>query len=77
MKFSKKSGKSLMNSCQKTEENVVIIRDSMDRWEHNFASFQQVVGRCNNILSKFASTQGESFLTSDFEWPLLIYIDNR
>ncbi|KAI8378203.1 hypothetical protein EDC96DRAFT_561740 [Choanephora cucurbitarum] len=57
MKFSKKSGKSLMNSCQKTKENVVIIRDSMNRWEHNFASFQQVVGRCNITLSKFASTQ--------------------
>ena len=61
MKFSKKSGKSLMNSCQKTEENVVIIRDSMDRWEQSFASFQQVVGRCNNILNKFASTQGTEF----------------
>ena len=58
MKFSKKSSKSLMYCCQKTEENVVIIRDSMERWEINFASSQQVVGKCNSILSKFTSTQG-------------------
>ncbi|OBZ80449.1 hypothetical protein A0J61_11502 [Choanephora cucurbitarum] len=71
MKFSKKSGKSLMNSCQKTEENVVIIRDSIERWENNFASFQQVVGRCNSILNKFASTQ------DDVVTQLQSSIDNR
>ncbi|OBZ80864.1 hypothetical protein A0J61_11087 [Choanephora cucurbitarum] len=43
----------------------------MERWENNFASFQQVVGRCNSILNKFASTQ------DDVVTQLQSSIDNR
>ncbi|OBZ81350.1 hypothetical protein A0J61_10600, partial [Choanephora cucurbitarum] len=65
MKFSKNSAESLVNSCIKTEENVVILKQEIAGLRQQMASFCEIVDRCNNILRQYSAPADTNLFHDD------------